>query len=138
MSEYKTYSEAMTKKTFLDRYKYLQTNSVVADETFGGDRYLNQVLYKSPEWRRFRRDIIIRDGARDLAFEGRDILDRVYIHHINPITPNDVKNRDPKIFDPENVICVSYDTHQAIHFGDEQLLHLDIPERTSGDTCPWR
>lgn len=134
----KTYSEAMKRTTFEDRYNYLKIGSVVGDPTFGGERYLNQVLYKSPEWKRFRREIIIRDAGCDLAFEGRDIIDRVYIHHINPITPDEVRNRDPKIFDPENVICVSYDTHQAIHFGDESLLHLDVKPRRPNDTCPWR
>lgn len=134
----RTYSKLITLPTFLDRYNYLKLSGIVGKETFGFDRYLNQILYNSSEWKRFRRDIIVRDNGRDLACEGFDIYGRIIIHHIDPITVDDVVNRNPKVFDPENVISVSHNTHQAIHYSDETLLILAPPERSRNDTCPWR
>lgn len=99
---------------------------------------MNQILYTSDEWKRFRRDIVIRDNACDLACDGFDIVGSVLIHHINPITVEDVLNRDPKIFDPENVITTVLNTHNAIHYGDESLLVMEPIERSKNDTCPWR
>lgn len=134
----KCYSELIRLPTFIQRYRYLKIGGVVGEETFGYDRYLNQILYRSPEWKRFRRDIIIRDEARDLACEGYEIIGKILIHHINPITVRDIEMRDPKIFDPENVISVTLNTHNAIHYGDESLLITEPLERTPYDTCPWK
>lgn len=131
----KSYSEMMEHKTFEDRLLYLQTGNTVGEMTFGGSRSLNQVLYRSPEWRRFRHDVIVRDNGCDLAVEGMDIYGKVIIHHINPITIEDIKNRSPKIFDMENVVCVSHNTHELIHYGGEVKAY---EERKPGDTCPWR
>lgn len=136
-------------KTFEERYEYLKLNGRVGEETFGYDRYVNQVLYsKSPEWKRVRRDVIIRDNGCDLGIEDRIIsplegiklprTSNVYIHHINPITKEDIINRSPLIFDLENLICCSFDTHQAIHYGDKNLLTFQPIIRVPNDTCPWR
>ena len=136
----KTYSELIALPTFEERYEYLKIGGAVGKETFGYDRYLNQILYTSDEWRKFRRDIIIRDNGCDLACPGFDIPEgvKILIHHINPITVEDVLNRDPKIFDPENVISTILNTHNAIHYGDASLLTLAPIERSKNDTCPWR
>lgn len=134
----KTYSELITIPTYEDRFRYLQLKGAVGKETFGYDRYLNQILYSSPEWRRLRDRIVIRDNGCDLACEGYDIYGRVLIHHINPISVDDVVSRKSNVFDPENLICVSHNTHNAIHYGDESLLVLAPVERTKNDTCPWR
>lgn len=134
----KTYSELITLPTLEERYRYLRLRGCVGKETFGHDRYLNQILYTSPEWRSFRREIIIRDDGLDLGCEGFNIFGRILVHHINPITVEDVLNRSFKVFDPDNVICCSHNTHQAIHYGDESLLPLLPPERKPNDTCPWR
>lgn len=134
----RTYSELMILETFIDRYRYLRIGGAIGEETFGFDRYLNQVLYKSDEWKRFRRDIILRDRGNDLACEGYEIVGKILIHHINPITVEDVIRRDPKIFDEENVIATSLNTHNAIHYGDEGLLATEPIVRRPNDTCPWR
>lgn len=134
----KTYSEVMALPTFLERFEYLKLGGKVGAATFGFDRYLNQTLYRSPEWKRFRRDMIIRDNGRDLACEDYEIHSKILLHHIDPLTIDDVVNRDPKIFDPENVICVSLNTHNAIHYGDKDLLLTDFITRTKNDTCPWK
>ena len=99
---------------------------------------MNQILYNSPEWKRLRNQIIIRDNGRDLGCEGYEIYGRILIHHMNPITVDDIVSRDPIVFDPENLICVSHNTHNAIHYGDENLLIMAPVERTKNDTCPWR
>lgn len=134
----KKYSELIRLATFMDRYQYLRLDGRVGIETFGYDRYLNQILYHTPEWRRFRRDIIIRDKACDLGCDGYELYDKILIHHINPITVDDVLNRDSKIFDPNNVISTSLNTHNAIHYGDERLLVSEPIVRTKNDTCPWK
>lgn len=134
----KTYSELIKLPTFLDRFNYLKIGGAVGKMTFGHDRYLNQILYSSDEWKRFRRNIILRDNGCDLACEDREIYERAIVHHLNPITVEDVLRRDPMIFDPENVITTWLRTHNAIHYGDESLLYLDPIERTKNDTCPWR
>ena len=134
----KTYSELIIIPDFLERYQYLRIGGRVGADTFGYDRYLNQILYHSDEWKRFRRDIIIRDNGCDLACDGYDVHQRILVHHINPITVEDVLRRDPKIFDPDNVITTSHNTHQAIHYGDEGLLIRAPTERTKNDTCPWK
>lgn len=143
------YSEVITIPTFEDRYEYLRLDGKVGQETFGHDRYLNQILYTSPQWRHFRDEIIIRDNGCDLACEGyevRSFRDRdgklcrpkILIHHINPITVDDVINSNSCVFDPENVICVTHNTHLAIHYGDRDLLFGSPIERSQNDTCPWR
>lgn len=133
-----SYSELITLPTFEERYRYLRKSGIVGEETFGSHRYLNQILYKSPEWRSVRNRVIIRDNGCDLGMEGYEIRDRVYIHHINPITEEDILDRRPALFDMENLICVSFNTHQAIHYGDESLLPIiSFNERTPGDTKLW-
>lgn len=134
----RTYSELITIPTFTERFQYLKLGGQVGIETFGFDRYLNQTLYRSPEWKRFRREIIVRDNGCDLACEGYDIVGKILIHHINPLTIDDIIHRDPKIFDPENVICTILNTHNAIHYGDESLLVTEPITRTKYDTCPWK
>lgn len=134
----RTYSELITIPTFEERFEYLQLKGSVGKDTFGYDRYLNQVLYRSPEWKRLRNQIIIRDCGCDLACEGYDIYDKVLIHHLNPITVEDVLARSRKVFDPDNLVCVSHSTHNAIHYGDVDLLVTGPIIRTKNDTCPWR
>lgn len=134
----KTYSELITIPTFEERFEYLQLKGSVGKDTFGYDRYLNQVLYRSPEWKRLRNQIIIRDCGCDLACEGYDIYSKVLIHHLNPITVEDVLTRSRKVFDPDNLVCVSHSTHNAIHYGDVDLLVTGPIIRTKNDTCPWR
>ena len=134
----RTYSELSKLKTFEDRFQYLRLDGIVGEETFGFDRYLNQILYQSDEWKRRRRDIIIRDNGCDLGCEGFEVHGRILIHHINPITVDDIVNRNPKVFDPENLILTSHNTHQAIHYGNEDLLIRAPIERSKNDTCPWR
>ena len=134
----RTYSELITIPTFEERFEYLQLKGSVGKDTFGYDRYLNQVLYRSPEWKRLRNQIIIRDGGCDLACNGYDIYDKVLIHHLNPITVEDVLARSRKVFDPDNLVCVSHNTHNAIHYGDMDLLVTGPIIRTKNDTCPWR
>lgn len=134
----RTYSELITIPTFEERFEYLQLKGSVGKDTFGYDRYLNQVLYRSPEWKRLRNQIIIRDGGCDLACDGYDIYGKVLIHHLNPITVEDVLARSRKVFDPDNLVCVSHSTHNAIHYGDVDLLVTGPIIRTKNDTCPWR
>lgn len=134
----KTYSELITIPTFEERFEYLQLKGSVGKDTFGYDRHLNQILYRSPEWKRLRNQIIIRDCGCDLACEGYDIHSKVLIHHLNPITVEDVLARSRKVFDPDNLVCVSHNTHNAIHYGDVDLLITRPIIRTKNDTCPWR
>ena len=134
----KTYSELITIPTFEERFEYLQLKGSVGKDTFGYDRYLNQVLYRSHEWKRLRNQIIIRDGGCDLACNGYDVYGKVLIHHLNPITVEDVLARSRKVFDPDNLVCVSHNTHNAIHYGDVDLLVTGSIIRTKNDTCPWR
>ena len=134
----KTYSELITIPTFEERFEYLQLKGSVGKDTFGYDRHLNQVLYRSPEWKRLRNQIIIRDCGCDLACEGYDIHSKVLIHHLNPITVEDVIARSRKVFDPNNLVCVSHNTHNAIHYGDVDLLVTGPIIRTKNDTCPGR
>lgn len=134
----KCYSELMSLSTFIERYRYLKLGGSVGKETFGYDRYLNQALYRSPEWKRFRRDIIIRDNGCDLGCEGYEIVGKILIHHIEPITIEDVIKRNPRIFDPENTISTQLMTHNAIHYGDESLLITEPVVRKPNDTCPWK
>lgn len=134
----KSYLECIQLPIFLDRYRYLQIGGFVGKETFGYDRYLNQILYRTAEWKRFRRDMILRDNGCDLGCEGYEIFGNILVHHINPITVEDVVNRNPCIFDPNNVICTSLNTHNAIHYGDETNLITEPVVRKPNDTCPWK
>lgn len=134
----KTYDKLCKFSTFLDRIRYLKLSGYVGAETFGYERRLNQVLYRSKEWKDIRRRVIIRDNGCDLGIDGREIEDKIIVHHINPITLEDVYNRDPKIFDLNNLICCSNSTHQAIHYANEDLLVTELTERRPNDTCPWR
>jgi len=134
----RTYSELIQLPTFEERFEYLRLDGRVGQATFGYDRYLNQILYNSPEWKRFRRDIIIRDNGCDLACEGYEIRGRIIIHHINTISIEDIVNRNPMVFDPENVITTTHNTHNAIHYGDKELLVTVPIERSANDTCLWK
>ena len=138
MSSIKYYSELVKLPTFIERYNYLAMGGRVGAETFGFNRYLNQALYSSSEWKKFRRDMIIRDQGCDLAIPDREIQVGLVLHHLNPITEKDILERNPCLFDPENVICVSSNTHKAIHYGDKSMLLMPQPERRPDDTIPWR
>lgn len=148
-TEMKSYSEMCRCGTFEERLKYLQLHGTVGKDTFGFDRYLNQDFYRSKEWRQFRDRIIVRDGGCDLGCKDHPIADitasggkvsraRITIHHINPLTKEDILEHREALFDPENVISVSDATHKAIHYGDESALKPTYEERRPGDTCPWR
>lgn len=134
----KTYSELIQLDSFEERYRYLRLDGEVGKETFGFDRYLNQIFYKSPEWKATRDTIIIRDNGCDLAMLGYEIRGRILIHHMNPITKRDILERSDLLLNPEYLICVTKRTHDAIHYGDENLLMTGPVERTRNDTCPWR
>lgn len=134
----RTYGELIKLPTFKERFRYLKLNGKVAEETFGFDRYLNQQFYKSNEWLELRDYIIIRDCGCDLGITDREIYKRIIIHHMNPITKYDIINRTDMLLNPEYLICTTKRTHDAIHYGDENILY-DLPiERTKNDTCPWR
>lgn len=134
----RTYSELMKLHTFEERYEYLRLRGKVGEETFGFDRYLNQIFYKSKEWALIRDQVIFRDNGCDLGVEGYDIYGRILIHHMNPITKADILERSDLLLNPEYLICVSKNTHDAIHYSDKNLLVTDPIERTKNDTCPWR
>lgn len=134
----RTYSELIKFETFKERFEYVSLSGNVAYTTFGGSRYLNQIFYKTKEWKDLRNLIIIRDNGCDLALPNRPITGPIYIHHLNPITKDDILNRNPIIVNPENLICVSFDTHQAIHYGDFSLINDDMVIRRANDTCPWK
>lgn len=134
----RTYSELITLPTFEERYRYLRLGGKVGEETFGFDRYLNQVFYRSDEWRSIRDQVIMRDNGCDLGMEDREIMDRILIHHMNPITKEDILKRSKYLLDPEFLICTMKNTHDAIHYGDESLLYTAPIVRTPYDTCPWR
>lgn len=135
----KSYRELIQLNTFQERYDYLKVHGIVGLDTFGWDRYLNQVLYTSKEWREFRNEIIIRDNGCDLACPDRPILyEKILVHHINPLTVEELEQRSSVIFDPDNVVCVTDKTHKAIHYGDSNLLAKDPIIRRPNDTCPWK
>lgn len=138
MTTIKSYSELITIPTFEERYRYLRLGSEIGKETFGFDRYLNQSFYSSREWKDFRRHIIVRDMGCDLGITDRPIGGSIMIHHINPITIEDIIRGHDCLMDPENSICTSLNTHNAIHYGDETLLVVPPIERIRNDTCPWR
>lgn len=135
----RTYSDLSKLKSFEERFDYLKLDGAVGEETFGFDRYLNQALYSSKEWKHIKNQVIIRDEGCDLGISGNKINRKAIIHHMNPITREQIENRDPEIFNPEYLITVSHSTHNAIHYGDKDLLARQAPvERKQGDTVPWR
>lgn len=136
--EMKRYSELCKLDSFVERFRYLTLVGSVGSETFGSHRFLNQELYQSSEWQRIRNLVIVRDNGCDLAFPGREIRGSITVHHINPVTIDDILARRQTVLDPEFLVCVSNDTHQAIHYGDETKLYPDPIERKPFDTCPWR
>lgn len=133
----RSYSEMIQYSTFLERYEYLKLRSSVGEATFGFDRYINQNFYRSTEWRQIRDLVIARDAGLDLGIPGQEIFDRVIIHHMNPMRLEDIDQGDPDILDPEYLITVSHDTHNAIHFGDATKLRKEYEERRPGDTRLW-
>lgn len=135
----KTYTELSEFSDFEDRFNYLKLDGVVGEETFGFDRYLNQQFYnKDKEWKKVRDFVIMRDMGCDLGVEGREIKGRIIVHHMNPITKEDLLNRTEFLLNPEYLICTLESTHRAIHYGDENLLMKGPVERAKNDTCPWR
>lgn len=134
----RTYSELIKFDTFMDRYQYLRLDGKVGEETFGFDRWLNQLFYKDPEWLSIRNEVIIRDNGCDLGIADREIHSRILVHHMNPISREDILARSEFLLNPEYLICTSKVTHDAIHYGDENLLMGEPIERTRNDTCPWR
>ena len=135
----KTYSELITLPTFIDRYRYLKLEGQVGKETFGFDRWLNQNFYHSDdEWRSVRDHVIIRDNGCDLAIPEREIRTKIFVHHMNPITKEDIVRRSKYLLDPEYLICMTKRTHDAVHYGNEDLLIEDSIERKMYDTCPWK
>ena len=133
----RTYTDLMRIPTFEERFEYLKLSGRVAKETFGFDRWLNQVFYRSPQWRQLRNQIIIRDNGCDLGIPGREIYDKIYVHHMNPLLKDDIVNKTEYLTNPEYLICVSHMTHEAIHYGDANLLMRDPVERKPGDTILW-
>lgn len=131
------YSELIQLSSFEERFNYLKLYGQVGRETFGWDRYLNQAFYRSPEWKRIRDQVIVRDLGCDLAHKDYSIEGKIYIHHMNPIGKKDILDRDDYLLNPEFLVCVSQVTHNAIHYGDENLLPRGIIERTPGDTKLW-
>jgi hypothetical protein len=134
----RTYSELITLSTFKERYEYLKLDGRVGEDTFGWDRYLNQIFYKSKEWNRIRDQVIFRDLGCDLALEGFEIHGRILIHHMNPISKSDILDRSEFLLNPEYLICTTKATHDAIHYGNLDSLHNEPVIRTKNDTCPWR
>lgn len=134
----RTYSELMTLSTFEERYRYLRLCGEVGKETFGFDRYLNQSFYKTDEWLSVRDYVIVRDNGCDLGVDGRTIRGKILVHHMNPITKEDILQRSKYLLDPEYLISTVKNTHDAIHYGDESLLIKAPVERMKNDTCPWR
>lgn len=134
----RTYSELITIPTFEERYEYLRLRGVVGEETFGFDRIFNQDFYRSPEWKRVRDYVIVRDMGCDLAIDECEIFGRIVIHHMNPITMDDIKLSTAILLEPEYLITTTHETHNAIHYGDESLITKEPIERSKNDTCPWK
>lgn len=134
----RTYSELIKLPTFEERFEYLKLGGRVGEETFGFDRYLNQLFYNTPEWKSTRNFVITRDFGCDLGIRGREITGKILIHHMNPITVDDILKRSDFLLNPEYLISTIKNTHDAIHFGDSDLLYKDPIERSKYDTCPWR
>ena len=138
MTTTRSYPELMTLRTFEERFEYLALKARIGEETFGFERWMNQTFYRSKEWRELRHEIIIRDNACDLGVPGFDIAERTIIHHIIPMTVDDLEDGNPLVLDPDNLITTTHNTHNAIHWGDKSLLRLPPVERRPGDTTLWR
>lgn len=134
----KSYSDLIKIQSFDDRFAYLRLSGSVATPTFGGHRYLNQILYQTDDWKRARREVILRDNGCDLAHDDYMIFGSVYVHHINPITIDDILGRRPCVFDLDNLICCSFKTHNILHYGNEENPYSKPAERSRHDTCPWK
>jgi hypothetical protein len=137
MPTIRTYTELCKLHDFMERFRYLRLRSMIGDVTFGYDRWLNQRFYLSPEWKRVRNEVIVRDRGCDLAHDDYPVLDKIAVHHINPMTADEIAHGERRILDPEYLITVSQRTHNAIHFGDERLLLIPLVERRPGDTKLW-
>lgn len=137
MSRIRSYSELRRLETFEERFEYLSLRGSVGESTFGSNRWINQQFYTSREWRDLRHKIIARDYGMDLGVDGYEIFDKIIIHHLNPITAEDLEMGNPCIFDPDNLITTTHNTHNAIHYGDKTLLNLPLVERRPGDTRLW-
>lgn len=133
----KSYSETIRFSKFEERYDYLRIGGTLGMATFGSSRYLNQTFYTSRLWQSIRNEVIVRDNGCDLGIPGREIYDKIIIHHINPITEDDIEEMSEFLLNPEFLICTCFDTHNAIHFGDASLLPKEPVERFPNDTCPW-
>lgn len=134
----RTYSELVTLPTFEERFNYLKLKGQVGKDTFGFDRWLNQIFYRDPEWKSVRDYVIVRDNGCDLGIDGYEINGRILVHHMNPISKEDILERSKYLLDPEFLISTVHNTHNAIHYGDEDLLIKTPIERTKNDTCPWK
>ena len=134
----RTYRELSRFKTFEERFEYLRLNGAVGQDTFGFDRYVNQRFYRSREWKRIRNEIIVRDNGCDLGIEGREIYGRIIIHHMNPISLDDIEDATDFLLNPDYLICTIHDTHNAIHYGDANLLVKEPVTHRPNDTCPWK
>lgn len=134
----KRYSEMIRLSTFEERFEYLRLLGEVGSDTFGFDRYMNQQFYKSREWKQIRDYVIVRDNGCDLGIADRQIFGRILIHHMNPISKVDIIHSTENLLDPEFLVCVSHETHNAIHYGDLELILKEPIQRTKNDTCPWR
>lgn len=139
MSIFKCYQELITFPTFEERFEYLRLDGIVGEDTFGWMRYLNQRFYTSTEWKNLRRDLILRDNCCDLGVDGYDIFGKVIVHHIVPITKDDVASNSKALWNPDNLIITTISTHNAIHYGDtNSLVPCNVSERSLNDTCPWK
>lgn len=138
MKNIRRYSDLIKLSSFKERYEYLRLDGVIGKDTFGFDRYLNQIFYKSKEWQAIRTQVIIRDNGCDLAMDGYDICGKILIHHMNPISVGDILQRSSLLIDPEFLISTTQTTHNAIHYGDSSLLPREPIERSKNDTCPWK
>ena len=134
----RTYDELITFPTFEERYNYLRIKARVGEDTFGVDRYMNQMFYRSKEWKRIRDIVILRDNGCDLGVEGYDVYEKAVIHHMNPLSIDDIKHASDNLMNPRYLITVSFNTHQAIHYGTELGLITLPKERRPNDTCPWK
>ena len=134
----RNYSELITLRTFKERFEYLKLDGIVGEETFGFDRYMNQIFYKSKEWASVRREVIIRDNGCDLGVDGYEIHGKILIHHMNPINLSDIVHKTDELLNPDYLITTVLSTHNAIHYGDASLLPALPVERRANDTCPWR
>ena len=134
----RNYNELIQLSSFEDRYRYLRLDGKIGVDTFGFDRVFNQKFYHSKEWKKVRDQVIVRDNGCDLGIRDRPIAGRIYIHHMNPITMDDIKDTSEYLLNPNYLICTSLITHEAIHYGNEHLLPAEPKERSRNDTCPWK